>query len=50
MFLFPRLNLRQKAKLDPTKTDLQLFEEQQTGDVWNDADFMSICMSRKRLR
>ena len=38
----PQPTLRQKARLDLTRSDRELFEELETGDAWVDADLHKV--------
>jgi len=38
----PRPTLRQKIRIDPRKTDAQLFGELPVGDVWEDAKLVDV--------
>lgn len=37
-----RPTLRQKVPLDPRATDVELFTQLELGDVWDDADLISV--------
>ena len=40
--------MRQKISLDPRSTDVELFSQQPLGDVWGDAELISIYQYLRR--